>query len=81
MRHPATKPIIYRHFVEEMTLKRAFSVVVNAIPRERKQAEFLVIFRAFHAGESYELSVTNRGRNALFAKRSGVIPETVCQNV
>jgi hypothetical protein len=43
---------------ETLTLKRAFSIVVNAIDGEGRQVEFLRIFQAFYAGEPYELPIT-----------------------
>jgi hypothetical protein len=41
---------------QELTLKKAFSIVTNAIDGERRQVEFLRIFQAFYAGEPYELA-------------------------
>ncbi len=43
---------------EELTLRNALSIVVNAIPGERRQADAMELFRAFLAGEDYELPVT-----------------------
>jgi len=50
---------------EALTLKKAFSIVTNAIEGERRQAEFVALFQAFYRGESYELPMTIDGDSTL----------------
>lgn len=54
---------------EEMTLKKAFPIVVRAITGEQRQAQFLELFRAFSEGREYELPVTIDAPSALVAAK------------